>query len=1049
MMRCFSLMLMMCLALMAAQAQTVTHTFKNTPLIEALQTIESGQTTYSIDILSDGLSSLRVTAVVDSLSVPEAVKRICQLQPVRVKVRGQEIAVQYDKTMKPRTLKLSSEVKDIRAHKSLIGAKVELLGADSTVLQQLEAKKEWYGVDGKGNGHRWTTSDFTFTVPAQPADYIFRISYEGFKPSLVDYKLERIGRREHERKLPPFYLKPMPKENALDEVTVTASRVKFYYKGDTLVYDADAFVLADGSMLDALIKQLPGVQMERDGRIYHNGKFVDDLLLNGKKLFGNDRRLLLDNLPAYTVKDVAVYDKQTEENEWLGRKDEATQRYVMDVRMKKEYMVGWVANAEAGGGTGERYLARLFAMRHTEFSRLSVVANANNLDDENKPGEHGGWSRSATNALRRNEMAAVDIWVERRDHKWAYWGGIDARHSTERQEQRTTAQTFLPQGDTYEYLFSSARNEDWRVKTNNHVCFQNERLMLRIFPDVEYHRFHNRSGSASGLFSAPVSDVSRRLLDDLFSAAAQRPNLRDTLINRQLREGLGTGHDIEGGATVNGQLKMKRSNDVFRFSAGGNYTENARQQFSRQTVAYSSSAQPLFRHQYTDLSPRRKSELRAGLGYQVNGKGWRSILINYDFTHRNQREHESIYRLDRLPGADPAFSQPIDRLPSVSEYQQVMDRNNSHLAHYVDNIHKVFINSGYETGEMYDGKFYVLTNISANLTQQHHEYERGTIDTTLRRVTPQFDVYVQPWFRKNDGRYGRIAVRIKNEMPDLLNQAAITDDTDPMNIRLGNPNLRSSVRYDFDVSGTWNPGKKRWRNHYDLNYGFIRNAIGMGQTYDRETGIRTYRPENVNGNWDAFARHTLNYSFGDGKKHSLDVTSRFDYRNSVDLMTEQGAAQAGRSTVRNAALSVAPRLKLTLGKHALNLSADVAWNRYAGTRPTFQDISAWQYRIGTDAVVHLPWELDLTTDLTLYGRTGYADAQLNTADVVWNGRLSRPFFKGKCVVMVDGFDILGQLSNVTRTVNAQGRTETFTNVMPRYGLLHVIYRFQKHPKKRI
>jgi len=73
---------------------------------------------------------------------------------------------------------------------------------------------------------------------------------------------------------------------------------------------------------------------------------------------------------------------------------------------------------------------------------------------------------------------------------------------------------------------------------------------------------------------------------------------------------------------------------------------------------------------------------------------------------------------------------------------------------------------------------------------------------------------------------------------------------------------------------------------------------------------------------------------------------------------------------------------------------------------------------------------------------------LNTNDLVWNARLSRPFFKGKLLVMLDGFDILGQLSNVTRTLNAQGRTETFTNVMPRYGLLHVVWRFNKQPAKK-
>lgn len=1044
--RFFALLsLLVCLSFIAV-AQSA-RSFRNTPLLEALQTIGGEQTEYSIDILSEGLADLRVTAEADSLSVPGAVELICRNLPVKVKVRGRDISVQYDKRKEVKTLKLTSKVEDIRAHKALIGGTVELLSADSTVLQQVEAKRQMRAYGGD-QYYEWTTSDFSFTVPAKPADYIFRIAHEGFQTACVAYRLERIGRREHERELPPFYLRPEPKAKTMQEVTVTASRVKFYYKGDTLIYNADAFVLAEGSMLDALIKQMPGMELKSDGRIYYNGEFVDDLLLNGKQLFAHDRRLLLENLPAYTVKEVQLYNKQTAENEWLGRKDEQTQRCVLDVLLKKEYMIGWMANVEAGGGTGDRYLGRVFAMRHSEFSRLAVVANANNLDDSSKPSEGGQWERSADNALRRNEMAAVDFRVERRDHRWAYNGGIDARHSTEKQDQRTTAQTFLPQGDTYEYLFSQARNEDWRLKSSHDVAFTNDRLMLHISPEASYHRFRHENGSASGLFSAPVSDASRQLLDDLFSSATQRPDLRDTLINRQLREGLGTGHNLETNAIVWGMLKMKRSNDVLGFSLSGNYSENAREQFSRQSVAYAAPAQPLFRHQYTDLSPRRKVVFTPSLDYKVQGKGWRSIMIQYDFTHRNQREHESIYRLDRLTGADSTFARPIDRLPSVSEYQQVIDRNNSHLSHYIDNEHKVYVNAGYEFKKTDRGQFLVLTNMTARLTQQEHEYERGSIDTTLRRVAPTFDIFVRPWFRKNDGRYIGLSMSLKNEVPELLNQAAVVDDTDPMNIRIGNPDLHASLRTGVGLEGTWNPSKLRWRNMCYVDYGFTRNAIGMGQTYDRQTGIRTYRPENVNGNWDASAKHTLRYSFGEGKKHSMDITSNFNYRNSVDLMAETGAAQATRSIVRNAALSVAPKLSLTLGKHALNITSDVSWNRYTGDRSTFQHISAWQYRIGADGTVHLPWKFDLTTDLTLYGRTGYADAQLNTADLVWNARLARPFCKGKLLVMVDGFDILGQLSNVTRTVNAQGRTETYTNVMPRYALLHVMYRFTKHPKKK-
>ena len=86
-------------------------------------------------------------------------------------------------------------------------------------------------------------------------------------------------------------------------------------------------------MLDALIKQLPGVELKDDGRIFVNGRFVESLLLNGEHFFGNDGSVMLQNLPAYTVKDVRVYDK----THWTAPKDK---HYVMDVRLKREYNLG-------------------------------------------------------------------------------------------------------------------------------------------------------------------------------------------------------------------------------------------------------------------------------------------------------------------------------------------------------------------------------------------------------------------------------------------------------------------------------------------------------------------------------------------------------------------------------------------------------------------------------------------------------------------------------------------------------------------------------------
>ncbi|MDE7118341.1 MAG: hypothetical protein K2O61_06840, partial [Bacteroidaceae bacterium] len=168
-------------------------------------------------------------------------------------------------------------------------------------------------------------------------------------------------------------------EQALGEVMVTATKVKMFYRGDTLVYNADAFNVSDGSMLDALIKQMPGTELTKQGEIFVNGKKIDNLLLNGKDFFRGNNKLMLENLPYYTVKDIKVYDRTTEKAMAL-HDDKAKKDFVMDVNLKKEYSKGYMANVEVGAGTEDAYLNRLFGLRFTDVSRFAIVGGMNNLN---------------------------------------------------------------------------------------------------------------------------------------------------------------------------------------------------------------------------------------------------------------------------------------------------------------------------------------------------------------------------------------------------------------------------------------------------------------------------------------------------------------------------------------------------------------------------------------------------------------------------------------------------------------------------------------------
>ena len=155
-----------------------------------------------------------------------------------------------------------------------------------------------------------------------------------------------------------------------------------------------------------------------------------------------------------------------------------------------------------------------------------------------------------------------------------------------------------------------------------------------------------------------------------------------------------------------------------------------------------------------------------------------------------------------------------------------------------------------------------------------------------------------------------------------------------------------------------------------------------------------------------------------------------------------------RSVVDNLRLGEQLGLTYRVNKYTFGLKGSLAWLRSRSERADFDNISAFDVTAGANVLLNLPQEWQIGTDMTLYCRRGYSDATLNTTDWVWNASLSKSLLDGKLSLKLDAVDILGQISNVQHTVNAQGRTETWTNAVRNYAMLHVTYRFHILPKKK-
>lgn len=231
-------------------------------------------------------------------------------------------------------LSLYGRVKDNVTKKDLTNSRVILFDNNGNITDTIKANKRLF----YNYGVLDTLAEFVISVPHVDSIYVFDVECEGYETKTVTFGVEKLGKRETYRDIPVVFLDRAMHRN-LSEVTVVQSKIKFYNKGDTVVYDASAFQLAEGSMLDALIAQLPGVELSTNGQIKVNGEFVESLLLNGRQFLDGNNNLMLENIAAYTVKDIKVYQGVRKEDEIMGKLPQKV--LTMNVQMKKEYQIGW------------------------------------------------------------------------------------------------------------------------------------------------------------------------------------------------------------------------------------------------------------------------------------------------------------------------------------------------------------------------------------------------------------------------------------------------------------------------------------------------------------------------------------------------------------------------------------------------------------------------------------------------------------------------------------------------------------------------------------
>ncbi len=358
---------------------------------------------------------------------------------------------------------------------------------------------------------------------------------------------------------------------------------------------------------------------------------------------------------------------------------------------------------------------------------------------------------------------------------------------------------------------------------------------------------------------------------------------------------------------------------------------------------------------------------------------------------------------------------------------------------------------GFDNGFLY--KFHPVTTrrqirfdilLESKLVDEQLEYHRedGYTDN-LRRLRPIFRPGGTVRYSTNN-ESGRMNLSFtylfSHSLPALSYQLRTQNTANPLVHYENNANLKGNLSHQvqFSASRFWDSTRRNIS--FNSHFNRIDRQIASARFYDPATSITTYRPENVDGNWNADANFSFGIPFGPNYMFNFYSTTYGQFLNSVDYAS-QVVNELQKSVVENTTVSESISLSGMIHKHQVTLSGGVSWLNSYSKMGLFRTINGFDtnatasYRIGLES----GWEFN--TNLSFIARAGYSDPNLNVNSCLWNASVQKAWLGGKLTTRLDAVDILGQNQPISRTINAQGITESWASCMPRYAMFHLIYKF--------
>jgi hypothetical protein len=822
--------------------------------------------------------------------------------------------------------------------------------------------------------------------------YILRISSVGYHDNIQDISVERQD----------VLLKNIDlKENAqlLSEVEVKGTAAQMLVKGDTIEYNATAFKTTENAVVEELLKRLPGVEIDSEGKITVNGEEIKKIRVDGEKFFDGDMEMATKNIPADLIEKVQVLEKKSEMAQLTGFEDDGTER-IINLTIKPNRKKGTFGNLTGGLGMDIdnqiRYDGNGFINLMRGNSQTAFTGGANNVNTTRSSRGRGSWG--AGNGITQTRNIGVNNNTIFND-RFKFGGDGSFNHSSNHTSSNTNKESYL-QGSVY--------NDTTKNSSNNNHYSVNGRVELEWNID-----------SLNTLILQPNVNHSRSFSDSKRDFVYARDEVETS---RGLTEN--NGNSFSTGAGINIIYNRKSADKKGRsltvnfrsdFSSGKNESYN----YSKVTTDKDSIVD-----QFTDnKSNRYNLDLRMSHVEPLwNAKNMLETVIGF----RNTRNTSDKNQYNNRSGVYDDFDET-----------------------YSNDFSNLFFSETVEFNYRFTEKDYNLTlGIKGEPSQTYSRtvYGDGTTDAIENNV---FNFAPRARFQYNFGpkKFARIDYRGNSRQPGVNQMQPGKNNSNLMHETVGNPALNPAFDHRFILMYTAFDEQTFSSLSVSLNGGFTKDALVTSSLYD-STGKQYSRTVNAEKNpYNLSGQIMYNIPLFERKFHfntatTLAHSTRYGYSGRLKAGEEVDLENFDGDLSKTTNFNAGEQLSLTYTHEVIELGAR-ATLRYSNTTNKLSDRKSetWDRTATGNVILRLPKNLHIATDIHFRTRTGYSNFDQN--ELIWNASLEKSLFKNSAVVSFKAYDLLRRQLNIRQSIGDNYIQYSSYNALRSYFLVSFTYKINK------